>query len=226
LEKAAPHGARTVVLIDMSPDLREQCLDAGVDRLDAILLTHSHADHVHGIDDVRPLVQKWGKRIDLWMDEATSAIVRPSFAYIFETPPDSLYEPLLQERRLRPGDAVRIEGPGGAIEILPFRLNHGEIDSLGFRIGGLAYSPDLKSVPPDSEASLRDLDVWIVDALRFKEHASHLSVDESLALIRAFAPRRAVLTDLSNEVDHQDLAGRTMANVDVAYDGLRLTLDD
>ena len=137
----------TCVLVDTSPDLRLQLLDAEVSRLDAILMTHSHADHVHGIDDVRPLVAHMHGMIDMHMDEATSAIVRHAFGYIFETPPGSSYPPLLRERRLRSGRRCVIDGPGGLVEAMPFRLDHGEIEALGFRFGAAAYTPDVKTIP-------------------------------------------------------------------------------
>ena len=113
VEQASPDGGRTQVLVDTSPDLRQQLLDLDVGRLDAILLTHSHADHTHGMDDVRPLVIKQKSRIPLHMDEATAAVVRRTFSYIFETPPGSLYPPLLAEQRIEPGVEVVVEGPGG-----------------------------------------------------------------------------------------------------------------
>lgn len=224
VERSAGREAKTVVVIDTSPDLREQFLDADVRRLDAILITHAHADHTHGIDDVRPIVQRMGRRVDIFMDEATSRVVRPSFAYIFETPPGSLYEPLLTERRLRPGETCRIEGPGGPIDVLPFRLQHGEIDALGFRIGDAAYTPDLNGVPAESVSSLQNLDLWIVDALRYTPHPSHFCVEETFAEVSRFAPRRAVLTDLSTDVDYQGLVDQAPPGIEVAWDGMRLEI--
>ena len=166
-------AARRRVLVDTSPDLREQLLDAGVERLDAILITHPHADHTHGIDDLRPLVHRMRRRVEIHMDAATSArSCAANFAYIFETPPGSSYPPLLNELRLAAGAPCGIDGPGGAIEAIPFDLEHGEIDALGFRVGGLAYTPDLKRVPDASLPFLEDLDVWIIDALRHPPHPS------------------------------------------------------
>lgn len=221
VERIGSKGAKTVAVIDTSPDLREQFLDADVRRLDAILITHAHADHTHGIDDVRPLVQSMGRRVDIYMDEATSTVVRPSFSYVFETPPASLYEPLLVERRIHPGQLCRVDGPGGPIDFMPFRLKHGEIDALGFRAEGMAYTPDLNAIPTESAPWLEDLDLWIVDALRFRRHSSHFSVEESLAQIARFTPRRAVLTDLSTDLDYQTLLDMAPAGVEVAHDGLR-----
>ncbi len=155
VERTNAEGANTQVLIDMGPDLRAQLLDLGIDRLDAILLTHAHADHTHGIDEIRPLVIMHRRRIDLYMDAATSAVVRSHFGYIFETPDGSYYPPLLNDRRLTPGETVTIAGPGGEITFTPFRLSHGEIDALGFRIGDVAYTPDLNGIPVESERYLR-----------------------------------------------------------------------
>lgn len=215
-------GASTRVLVDTSPDLREQLLDAAVARLDAILLTHPHADHIHGMDDVRPLVIKQKTRIPIHMDEATAAVVRRVFSYIFVTPPGSLYPPLLDERRAEVGRTIRLEGPGGAVVAQPFQLHHGEIDALGYRFGSTAYTPDLNAVPPGSVPSLADLDLWIVDALRYTQHPSHFSLDETLDWIARVKPRRAILTNLHTDMDYDTLARRLPAGVEPAYDGMRV----
>lgn len=221
LERAAGE-ARTRVLVDTSPDLREQLLGAGVDRLDAVLMTHSHADHTHGMDDLRPLVIAMRKRIDIHMDEATARVVRRAFGYIFETPPGSLYPPLLDDHRMAPGATVRIAGAGGVIEAQPFRLEHGEIDALGLRFGRIAYTPDVKRIPPESEAFLEGLDTWIIDGLRYKPHESHFSVDEALAWIDKMRPREAIITNLHTDLDYEALRRRLPAHVAPAYDGMRI----
>ena len=219
VERSSPEGV-TRLLVDTGADLRVQLLDARVDRLDAILWTHGHADHVHGIDDVRPLVTTLGHRLDAWMDEPTSAVVRGAFGYLFESPPGSLYPPLLTERRLHPGSPTIIAGDGGAIEALPIRLDHGEIESLGFRFGDVAYAPDLVRIPRESLVHFENLDVWILDALRYTRHPTHLCVEEALDLIRLMRPRRAILTNLSNEIDYATLRAEVPAGVDVAFDGM------
>jgi phosphoribosyl 1,2-cyclic phosphate phosphodiesterase len=221
VERTAETGT-TQVLIDTSPDLREQLIGAGVERLDGILMTHPHADHLHGIDDVRPLVLHMHQKLDIYMDAATSAVVRASFSYIFETPEGSQYPPLLAEQRLHPGHACRIEGSGGAIEAMPFRLDHGEIEALGFRFGAIAYTPDFVKVLPGSWQHLEDLDLWIVDGLRYTPHPTHLSIGEALELIRMLRPKRAVLTNLSSEVDYETLRRELPPGVEPAYDGMRL----
>lgn len=222
VERHGEGGAKTQVLVDMSPDLREQLLGLGVGRLDAILLTHSHADHVHGIDDVRPLVIMARRKIDLYMDAATSAIVRKNFSYIFETPPGSYYPALLNEHRLVSGQSVSISGPGGVLEAMPFELEHGEINSLGFRFGNVAYTPDLNAIPRKSLAFLEGLDLWIVDALRFTPHPSHFCLRESLEWIAKLRPKRALLTNLNTDLDFARLQSELPANVEPAFDGMNI----
>jgi phosphoribosyl 1,2-cyclic phosphate phosphodiesterase len=218
------HDARTRVLVDTSPDLREQLLDAAVDRLDAVLMTHSHADHTHGMDDLRPLVIAMRRRIDIHMDDVTSQAVRQAFGYIFETPAGSYYPPMLNEKRLAVGETVHIEGPGGAVEARPFRLEHGEISALGLRFGDLAYTPDVNGIPSESLAFLEGLDTWIIDGLRYKPHPSHFSVDEALAWIDKMRPRRAVITNLHTDLDYEELKRRLPDGVTPAYDGMRIDM--
>ncbi|RYB05078.1 MBL fold metallo-hydrolase [Lichenibacterium ramalinae] len=221
VERRGP-GGTTRVLVDMSPDLRQQLLTTGIDALDAIVLTHPHADHVHGIDDVRPLVLGSRRRIEVFMDETTSRDVTQKFAYVFRTPPGSLYPPLLDERRLVAGEPQSFDGAGGEVAITPFRLEHGEIDALGLRIGDVAYTPDLNRIPPESERFLEGLDLWIVDALRYKPHPSHFSLSEALEAVALFAPKRAVLTNLHNDLDYATLRATLPPAIVPAYDGMAL----
>ncbi len=224
VEKHGP-GGTTRVLVDTSPDLREQLLDAGVDRLDAILMTHSHADHTHGIDDVRPLVIKARRLIPIYMDEPTAGRVCSTFRYLFETSAGSLYPPLLERQPLASGVALAVAGPGGDLDVLPFRVAHGEIDALGFRFGRIAYSPDLVDVPSASLPHLAGLDLWIVDALRHMRHPSHLSLADTMEWIARIGPARAILTNLHTDLDYDVLLRRLPPHVQPAHDGLRVQGD-
>jgi phosphoribosyl 1,2-cyclic phosphate phosphodiesterase len=210
----------TSVLVDTSPDLREQLLDADVRCLDAVLYTHEHADHTHGIDDLRPLVIHQRRRMPVYMDETTSRFVRARFDYCFVTPPGSDYPPILDEKRLNVGAVTEIDGLGGPVRALPFAMEHGTIQALGFRFGGIAYASDVNVMPPESEALLHDLDVLIVDALRYTPHPSHFSVADALTLIERVRPRRAVLTNLHTDLDYEALARELPAHVVPAFDGM------
>jgi phosphoribosyl 1,2-cyclic phosphate phosphodiesterase len=222
VEQTGKEGT-TQVLVDCSPDLREQLLEAEVSRLDGVIITHPHADHTHGIDDVRPLYIEMRRRIDVHMDEATATVLRRSFSYLFHTPSGSLYPALLNDQRIQHGQAFAIEGPGGPVETIPFELEHGEIQALGLRIGALAYTPDLNAIGPQSLRFLQDLDVWVIDALRYKAHPSHLSLDEALAWIGKMRPRRAIVTNLHTDLDYDTLKRLLPDNVEPAFDGMRIT---
>lgn len=212
----------TAVLIDTSPDLREQLLDVGLKRLDAVLLSHPHADHTHGIDDLRPLCLVMRRRLDVYMNEVTSLRVTDAFSYIFQMPDGSSYPPIAAERRLTTGQVCRVEGPGGAIETTPFDLDHGDISALGFRFGALAYTPDVKGIPEASIPFLEGLDMWIIDALRYRPHPSHFSLDDALGWIGKMRPRRAILTNLHTDLDYETLRAKLPAHVTPAYDGMRV----
>jgi phosphoribosyl 1,2-cyclic phosphate phosphodiesterase len=223
VERIGPKG-RTTVLIDTSPDLREQLLGANVTKLDAVLFTHDHADHTHGIDDIRPLFLLQRKRIDVYMDEQTSRVMNERFGYCFKTPEGSQYPPIVQEHRITVGKIVTVEGGGGPIEAFPMLHEHGDISALGFRFGGLAYSPDVNGFPTETLKVLEDLDVWILDALRYRPHPSHFTVEESLGWISRLAPKRAVLTNLHSDVDFETLRRALPPAVEPAYDGLKIAL--
>ena len=210
-------GGVTRILVDTPPDLREQMLDAEVDWLDAVFYTHEHADHTHGVDDLRAFFIKQRRPIDVYLDEHTSRSMHERFDYAFKSPPGSEYPPILTERRLAAGEPITIVGKGGPIAGLPIRQEHGPITSYGFRFGDLAYSCDLSSLPPESAAALGGLDVWIVDALRYRPHPSHFSLDDALQWIARLKPRRAILTNLHADLDYDVLRAKLPPNVEPAY---------
>jgi phosphoribosyl 1,2-cyclic phosphate phosphodiesterase len=222
------HGADgiTRVLVDTPPDLREQLLDAEVDRLDGVLYTHEHADHTHGIDDLRALYIKQRAPIDVYLDEHTAGTMHSRFGYCFKSPPGSEYPPIVRERRLTPGTPVTITGQGGPIAALPILQEHGDIASLGFRFADVAYSADIGGLPADSAKALTGLDVWIVDALRDRPHPSHFSVADALSWIAQLKPRHAILTNLHAELDYDALRQKLPPHVEPAYDGISFAVEE
>ena len=212
----------TSVLVDTSPDLREQLLDADVTKLDGVLFTHEHADHTHGIDDLRGVFIKNRRRIDAYLDEPTSRALHARFGYCFMTPPGSTYPPILSEHRIHPGQPVVIEGDGGPVTAIPVLLDHGDIPCLGFRFGTVAYTADLVGMPDESAIALTGLDVWIVDALRHTPHPSHFSLADALAWIERLKPKRAVLTNMHTDLDYGALRDALPPHVEPGYDGLQI----
>ena len=215
----------TRVLIDTSPDLREQLLDAEVPRLDAVLFTHAHADHTHGIDDLRPLVLQMRARVPVYADAVTRALLTARFGYCFVTPPGSVYPPILDLNDLTEVGETQVAGEGGLIGAETLPVEHGNEAAAGFRFGPAAYMPDVSRIPEAVEARLHGLDLLIIDALRETPHPTHFSVSEALALIAQVRPRRAVLTNLHTDLDYATLAAKLPSNVVPAYDGLSLTVD-
>ncbi|HET9160055.1 MAG TPA: MBL fold metallo-hydrolase [Caulobacteraceae bacterium] len=223
LKGAAPDEA-TGVLVDTSPDLVRQTSGAGLKRLDGVLLTHDHADQVHGIDDIRAFAIRQRAVVPVWMDHATETTVRRRFGYIFEG--SGGYPAIAMPRRLPPhGDAWRIEGPSGEIPIVTFEQGHGEIRSIGYRFGDVAYSSDVDALSEEAFSALQGLDVWIVDALRETPHPSHAHLARTLEWIDRVKPRRAVLTNLHVDLDYATLRAKLPSGVEPAYDGLRFEID-
>jgi phosphoribosyl 1,2-cyclic phosphate phosphodiesterase len=215
--------AATRVLIDTSPDLRVQLLDAGVGALDGVVYTHAHADHVHGIDDLRVVVFNRGARLPVWADADTTGALISRFGYACVQPAGSTYPPILDLNDI--GGPFEVPGPGGAVPFRPIRVTHGRIEALGFRIGGLAYLPDVSDLPDAAWAELAGLDTLVIDALRRKPHPTHVHLARTLEWIDRAAPRRAVLTNMHNDLDYATVEAETPANVTPAYDGLVLEID-
>ena len=212
----------THVLVDTSPDLREQLIAAKVTNLDGIVYTHDHADHTHGIDDVRPLVIHNRRRIEAFLDATTAIGLTQRFDYIFRAPPGSDYPPILTERRIAAGTEFAVDGAGGALSIKPFRLVHGSIDALGLRVATMAYTPDVSAIPDEALDDLTELDLWIIDALRIKPHPSHFHLEQALEWIARMKPRQAVLTNLHTDLDYATLCKDLPPHIRPAFDGMVL----
>lgn len=206
---------RATVLIDTSPDLRDQLLDAGVRRLDAVLYTHAHADHVHGIDDLREVNRVLQAPLPAYATAEVLAIIARRFGYVFE-PLDSpyYYKPVLQP--------MEITGPFrvGDMSVRPFEQDHGTCISLGFRIGDMAYSTDLAKLDEAAFQALAGVRLWIVDAFTERPHPTHASLEVALGWIERVRPDRAVLTHMGAALDYNDLKRRLPAYVEPGYDGM------
>ncbi len=218
-------GGITRVLIDTSPDLREQLIDAGVKVLDAVVYTHEHADHTHGIDDLRPLVILTRKRMPVYANQGTLDLLQARFGYCFTTPPGSEYPPILTAHCIDNNGFFEISGHGGPIRLQPFPLVHGNIVALGFRIGDFAYTPDVSAIPEDVVHHLDGLDCWVIDALRDTPHPTHFSLSDALGWIERQRPLRAVLTNLHTDLDYRRLCRELPDGIAPAYDGMVIELD-
>lgn len=210
----------TRVLIDTSPDMRSQLLEAGVGALDAVVYTHSHADHVHGLDDLRMIVFNMRQRLQVWADGDTSNDLLGRFGYAFVQPKGSPYPPICELNAIE-GD-ITVNGAGGPVVLTPFEVDHGSIEALGFRIGDVAYLPDVSDIPERAWPHLENLDIWIVDALRRDPHPTHAHLTKTLEWIEKVRPKQAVLTNMHNDLDYATVAAETPDHIQPAYDGLTL----
>ncbi len=222
VQRFGPDGV-TSVLVDTSPDLRAQLLDAGVGELDGVLYTHEHADHTHGIDELRVVAANCGERIKTYMDARTADILMSRFDYCFIQPPGSLYRPILEPHVIAPGQPVTIEGAGGPVKAVPFNVVHGRIIALGYRFGTAAYTSDLNGIPDDTIPFLSDLDLWIVDGFRHTpRHSTHFTLEDALHWIWRLKPKHAVITNMHVDLDYDELAAFLPDGVEPAFDGMQL----
>jgi phosphoribosyl 1,2-cyclic phosphate phosphodiesterase len=221
IEKSAEAGT-TTVLIDTSPDLREQLLDANVNHVDALFLTHEHADQTHGIDDLRGVVMRMRRRIPTYLSKSTAKDIMVRFGYCFETPPGSDYPPILDHHGIEEGEERMVTGKGGALTLSAFEVQHGNIPVTGYRFNDVAYTPDLNDIPERSVAALENLDLWIIDALRYTQHPSHFSVADALSWIKRMKPRRAVITNMHTDIDYEVFRRELPEGIVPAYDGMRV----
>jgi phosphoribosyl 1,2-cyclic phosphate phosphodiesterase len=208
----------TTVLIDTSPDLREQLLAACVPRIDAVLFSHDHADQTHGIDDLRPIMLNKRKRVPVYMDGPTRQTLTRRFDYCFTTMHG--YPAILDDAGdIEDGRVLSIDGPGGMIEAHPMAQDHGGMTSFGFRFGDAAYSNDVVALRDETLDSLKGVGLWIVDALRYRPHPTHAHVEKALGWIERIKPGRSVLTNLHVDIDYAKASAQMPKGVELAFDG-------
>ena len=210
----------TNVLIDTTPDMRQQLLDAKIGKLDAVIYTHEHADHLHGLDDLRMIVINMQKRLPVFASKQTKNSILERFGYAFKTPKGSPYPPILDMNDLT--ETLEIQGAGGPIKFTSFDVDHGNILVSAIKVNDVLYTPDISTVRNDTE--LRDLDYWILDSLRYKPHPSHVNLEQALGLINRYKPKKAILTNLHVDLDYLTLLNETPDNVVPAHDGLQIKL--
>lgn len=212
------YAGRTVV-IDTTPDFRTQAMREKIERLDAIAYTHGHADHILGLDDIRPYNLKQRGAVPIYASEKTLAILKRTFAYIFSGEPTESSMPGVELHA--------VNGPFDlfGLRITPVRANHGPEEVLGYRFGRAAYLTDFSRVPEASKELLRGLDAFILDALRHEPHPMHSTVEQSLALVEELKPARAWFTHICHDLGHEETNAKLPGNVRLAHDGLKFEVD-
>ncbi|THV25193.1 MBL fold metallo-hydrolase [Peteryoungia ipomoeae] len=219
IEQIGPDGGQTTVVIDTGPDFREQMIRSKVEHIDAVIYTHAHADHLHGIDDLRGYFHSQHHRIPIHAEPYTMSRIAEGFGYCLETPPGSNYPPIVKPQIIEDLEQpILIDGAGGPLSIMPLKQQHGDIISLGLRIGDVAYCCDVSDFPPETVEKLADLDMLYIDALQYRPHPSHLSLEQALAWISRLAPKKAVLTHMHTPLDYETVMRETPDSVEPGHD--------
>ncbi len=207
------------ILIDTSPDFRYQALRFRIDRIDAILYTHSHADHILGLDDVRPFNFMQRQDIPIYASAESLEVIERTFQYVFDTSPSESSRPRLSLHQFEK-EPIHVAG----IEFFPIRVHHGKGTAYGFRFGDCAYLTDHSEIPLESREKLKNLDVLFLDALRHNPHPTHSTVEESIKTVGLLSPKRAYFTHISHDLLHSTVEARLPPNIHMAYDGLEIPI--
>lgn len=219
IEQIGADGGKTTVVVDTGPDFREQMIRSKVEHIDAVIYSHAHADHLHGIDDLRGYFHSQHKRIPIYAEPYTMRRIEEGFGYCLKTPPGSAYPPIVDPQVIEDLDrTITVTGAGGSISFLPLKQQHGDIISIGVRIGDVAYCCDVSDFPEETVAKLSGLDLLYIDALQYRPHPSHLSLEQALGWIARFAPDRSVLTHMHTPLDYDTVMAETPDNVEPGYD--------
>lgn len=210
-------SASTKILIDTSPDFKEQAIRYKISQVDALLYTHAHSDHISGIDDIKPFAHKAGNKLPTYLNAATYDGICGTYGYLFSSE-STVYRPLLEPHILDDYSKFSV----GDIEVISFLQKHGEINSLGFRFGSLAYSTDFNELSAKSLKILEGVDTWIIDCLRYAWAPTHVIYEESLAYIEQVKPRRAILTHMAHDIEYNELKRLLPHHAEPAYDGMMI----
>jgi phosphoribosyl 1,2-cyclic phosphate phosphodiesterase len=215
----------STILIDTPPELRLQLLQAGTSHLDAVLYTHEHADHVHGIDDLRSFSLLQRQPLPLYAPPATAAHLRQTFRYIFDdavVPLDGTSKPRLTLAPIRAAGPITIAG----VEVVPIAFEHGHAEVYGYRVGPVAYLTDVKRVPTEARALLRGVRILVLNALWWREHPTHLSIEDAIEVAQDIGAEQTLLTHLTHETSHQELLERLPPGIAPGYDGMQIEIAD
>tara|TARA_Y100000590_G_scaffold470715_1_gene668347 strand:- start:10282 stop:11094 length:813 start_codon:yes stop_codon:yes gene_type:complete len=218
------NNKKTTIVIDTGPDFRHQMNSSNVKKIDAIFYTHEHADHTHGIDDVRMYALRDKTRIDIYASRNTSNNLKHKFGYCFSSKNDSSYPPILRLNEIREEKTYLISGEGGDIKITPILQNHGNINSFGYKVKNFVYSSDLNDIPQNSLKYIQDIELWIVDSLRWNWHPTHFNVDSAVEWTNKLNVKNSILTNLHIDLDYNKLSKYLPSHIKPAYDGLTFVI--